>query len=69
MKLYRKSKGIVYPTIKKTTYKEAKEDIKKNAGDQPTFTQTVKIFDKNDNHLNTIITEYYNTKRKNLNNK
>lgn len=69
MKLYRKSKGIVYPTIKKSTYKEAKEEIKKNAGDQPTFSQTVKIFDKNDNHLNTIITEYYNTKRKNLNKK
>lgn len=38
MKLYRKSKGIVYPDKKKMTYKEAKEDIKKNAGDQPTFT-------------------------------
>lgn len=59
--LYRKSKGIVNPTVSVVPYEKAKE---KASSGKLTFTKTVALEDDESDFKNTLQYEYYNTIRK-----
>ena len=59
--LYRKSKGIVNPTVSVVPYEKAKE---KASSAKLTFTKTVALEDEESDFKNTLQYEYYNTIRK-----
>jgi len=63
MNIYRKSEGILYPSKERMSYQEAKKIV--GAG-TPNYSTNVKIFNDQDESLNTIIYEQYNTKRSEL---
>lgn len=65
-RLFRKSKGIITPTVKECTYAEAMKEI----GDSiPTYEKTIKLVDENEKVCNIINYRHYNTKRKPISNK
>lgn len=59
--LYRKSKGIVEPTVSLVSYKFAKE---KASSAKLTYSKTVVLEDKDKDFKNTLQYEYYNSLRK-----
>lgn len=60
MNIVRKSKGILYPEVEEMLYL----DTKKIVGDSsPTYSKTVTILDENENVLQEIAYETYNTRR------
>ncbi len=62
MNLYRKSAGIVLPTVEKMTYSEAKEKV---SSAKLTFSRSYAVVDDDDGStVNVISKSYYNTKRK-----
>lgn len=60
MNIYRKSEGILYPSKERMSYQEAKKIV---GAATPNYSTNVKIFNDQDESLNTIIYEQYNTKR------
>lgn len=63
MNIYRKSEGILYPSKERMSYQEAKKIVGVGA---PNYSTNVKIFNEQDESLNTIVYEQYNTKRSSL---
>lgn len=59
--LYRKSKGIVNPTVTMMPYSEAKE---KASSGKLTFSKTIRLSDEESDFTNTLQYEYYNSIRK-----
>lgn len=59
--IYRKSKGIVDPTVSLVPYEEAR---KKASSAQLTFSKTVELEDEEKDFKNTLHYEYYNSIRK-----
>ena len=59
--IYRISKGIKKPEKTYMSYKEAKEKIGEFS---PTYSKALSLHDNESNFSNTIVYEYYNTKRK-----
>lgn len=59
--LYRKSKGIVNPTVSVVSYEKAKE---KASSAKLTFSKTIALEDEESDFKNTLQYEYYNSIRK-----
>lgn len=59
--IYRKSKGIVEPTVSLVSYEEAKEKV---SSAKLTFSKTVALEDEERDFKNTLHYEYYNKIRK-----
>ena len=59
-RIFRYSKGIKKPNVYYTDYETAKE---KACGGAQTFSKAVMLVDENSDFEDTIIYEYYNTKR------
>lgn len=59
--LYRKSKGIVEPTVSVVSYETAKEKV---SSAKLTFSKTIRLCDEESDFLNNLHYEYYNTIRK-----
>ena len=59
-RIFRFSKGIKKPNVYYTDYETA---IEKACGGAQTFSKAVMLIDENSDFADTIIYEYYNTKR------